>query len=384
MKIGIDRIGFATTPLFLDLKDLAVARGVDPNKYLIGIGQSEQAVIPPTQDAVTLAAQAAVKFPKAELAQVSTLIVATESGVDNSKASAVYVKHLLGLNDFVRTVELKEACYSATAGLQFAKGLIALNPNERVLVIGSDIARYGLETGGEVTQGGGAVAMMVTANPRVMVFGDTNVVMTKDIMDFWRPLYRTEALVDGKFSTQVYIDFFQACWQRYRQLTGRSLADFEGFLFHLPFTKMGRKALASELGDREDEIASRYWNILAASQIYSRRVGNLYTGSLYLSLLSVLNNGQLEAGNQLGLFSYGSGAEGEFYTGTLVAGFENFIAHPDEFLDQRRQVPVAEYEQLFGQQLGMNSEDITFDVSRDSAEFVLAGQTAHKRVYQRK
>lgn len=384
MKIGIDRIGFATTPLFLDLKDLAVARGVDPNKYLIGIGQSEQAVIPPTQDAVTLAAQAAVKFPKAELAQVSTLIVATESGVDNSKASAVYVKHLLGLNDFVRTVELKEACYSATAGLQFAKGLIALNPNERVLVIGSDIARYGLETGGEVTQGGGAVAMMVTANPRVMVFGDTNVVMTKDIMDFWRPLYRTEALVDGKFSTQVYIDFFQACWQRYRQLTGRSLADFEGFLFHLPFTKMGRKALASELGDREDEIASRYWNILAASQIYSRRVGNLYTGSLYLSLLSVLNNGQLEAGNQLGLFSYGSGAEGEFYTGTLVAGFENFIAHPDEFLDQRRQVPVAEYEQLFDQQLGMNSEDITFDVSRDSAEFVLAGQTAHKRVYQRK
>ena len=384
MKIGIDRIGFATTPLFLDLKDLAVARGVDPNKYLIGIGQSEQAVIPPTQDAVTLAAQAAVKFPKAELAQVSTLIVATESGVDNSKASAVYVKHLLGLNDFVRTVELKEACYSATAGLQFAKGLIALNPNERVLVIGSDIARYGLETGGEVTQGGGAVAMMVTANPRVMVFGDTNVVMTKDIMDFWRPLYRTEALVDGKFSTQVYIDFFQACWQRYRQLTGRSLADFEGFLFHLPFTKMGRKALASELGDREDEIASRYWNILAASQIYGRRVGNLYTGSLYLSLLSVLNNGQLEAGNQLGLFSYGSGAEGEFYTGTLVAGFENFIAHPDEFLDQRRQVPVAEYEQLFGQQLGMNSEDITFDVSRDSAEFVLAGQTAHKRVYQRK
>lgn len=384
MKIGIDRIGFATTPLFLDLKDLAVARGVDPNKYLIGIGQSEQAVIPPTQDAVTLAAQAAVKFPKAELAQVSTLIVATESGVDNSKASAVYVKHLLGLNDFVRTVELKEACYSATAGLQFAKGLIALNPNERVLVIGSDIARYGLETGGEVTQGGGAVAMMVTANPRVMVFGDTNVVMTKDIMDFWRPLYRTEALVDGKFSTQVYIDFFQACWQRYRQLTGRSLADFEGFLFHLPFTKMGRKALASELGDREDEIASRYWNILAASQIYSRRVGNLYTGSLYLGLLSVLNNGQLEAGNQLGLFSYGSGAEGEFYTGTLVAGFENFIAHPDEFLDQRRQVPVAEYEQLFGQQLGMNSEDITFDVSRDSAEFVLAGQTAHKRIYQRK
>ena len=93
MKIGIDRITFATTDRYLDLRELAAARGVDPNKYLIGIGQSEQAVIPPTQDAVTLAAQAAAKLPAADLARVSTLIVATESGVDNSKASAIYVKH---------------------------------------------------------------------------------------------------------------------------------------------------------------------------------------------------------------------------------------------------------------------------------------------------
>lgn len=384
LKIGIDRLTFATTELYLDLRDLAAARHVDPDKYLMGIGQSQQAVIPPTQDAVTLAAQAAAKIPAAELAQVSTVIVATESGVDNSKAAALYVKQLLGLSDFVRTIELKEACYSATAGLQFAKGLVALHPTEKILVIASDIARYGLQTGGEVTQGGGAVAMVVAKDPRVLELESTSVAFSQDVMDFWRPLYRSEALVDGKYSTQVYIDFFQACWQRYQQLTGATLDDFAGFLFHLPFTKMGKKALASELGDRDDQVAQRFWAVLQASQVYSRRVGNLYTGSLYLSLLSALNHGQLQAGNRLGLFSYGSGAEGEFLTGRLVDGFAAALERPDARLDQRRQVSVAEYETLFNQHLGLQSQDCTFDLSDSQAPFVLAGQQNHQRQYQRR
>lgn len=59
MKIGIDKIGFATSDLYLDMVDLAKARQVDPNKYLIGIGQNKMAVIRPTQDIVTMAASAA-------------------------------------------------------------------------------------------------------------------------------------------------------------------------------------------------------------------------------------------------------------------------------------------------------------------------------------
>ena len=42
--VGIDKIGFYTPQQYLDLKDLAQARQVDPNKYLIGIGQSKMAV----------------------------------------------------------------------------------------------------------------------------------------------------------------------------------------------------------------------------------------------------------------------------------------------------------------------------------------------------
>jgi len=385
MRIGIYKMAFATTNDYLDLVELAKERSVDPNKFTIGIGQDLQAVVPPTQDIVTLGATAAKKLLTPELEKnISTVIVATESGIDNSKASAIYIKRLLGLSDFTRTVEMKEACYSATAAIQFAKGVVALNPQETVLVIAADIARYGLNTPGEVTQGAGAVAMLISRNPHILTLEDTTVAYSKDIMDFWRPLYATEALVDGKYSTNVYIEFFLQTFTRYRQLTGRELADFAALTFHMPFTKMGKKGLEGLLKDRNDEVAQRLRTQLTASQLFSRQVGNLYTGSLYLSLMSLLQNSDLKAGSRIGLFSYGSGAEGEFYTGILEDGYEHYMNNIQEELEHRHQVSVAEYEKLFSSQLGMNDQDIEFDVTNDPLPFVLKGQKDHQRIYEAK
>lgn len=385
MRIGIDKMAFATTNDYLDLVELAKERSVDPNKFTIGIGQDLQAVVPPTQDIVTLGATAAKKLLTLELEKnISTVIVATESGIDNSKASAIYIKRLLGLSDFTRTVEMKEACYSATAAIQFAKGVVALNPQETVLVIAADIARYGLNTPGEVTQGAGAVAILISQNPHILTLEDTTVAYSKDIMDFWRPLYATEALVDGKYSTNVYIEFFLQTFTRYRQLTGRELADFAALTFHMPFTKMGKKGLEGLLKDRNDEVAQRLRTQLTASQLFSRQVGNLYTGSLYLSLMSLLQNSDLRAGSRIGLFSYGSGAEGEFYTGILEDGYEHYMNNIQEELKHRHQVSVAEYEKLFNSQLGMNDGDIEFDVTNDPSPFVLKGQKDHQRIYEAK
>ncbi|MCD7112869.1 hydroxymethylglutaryl-CoA synthase [Limosilactobacillus agrestis] len=385
MRIGIDKMAFATTNDYLDLVELAKARGVDPNKFTIGIGQDLQAVVPPTQDIVTLGATAAQKMLTPELEKnISTVIVATESGIDNSKASAIYIKRLLGLSDFTRTVEMKEACYSATAAIQFAKGVVALNPQETVLVIAADIARYGLNTPGEVTQGAGAVAMLISRNPHILTLEDTTVAYSKDIMDFWRPLYATEALVDGKYSTNVYIEFFLQTFTRYQQLTGRKLADFAALTFHMPFTKMGKKGLEGLLKDRNDEVAQRLRTQLTASQLYARQVGNLYTGSLYLSLMSLLQNSDLSAGSRIGLFSYGSGAEGEFYTGILEDGYENYMNNIQEQLNHRHQVSVVEYEKIFNSQLGMNDMDIEFDTTNDLLPFVLKGQKNHQRIYEAK
>nr|WP_302426013.1 hydroxymethylglutaryl-CoA synthase [Limosilactobacillus mucosae] len=383
MKIGIDKMAFATTSEYIDLTELAKVRGVDPNKYLIGIGQSEQAVLPPTQDIVTMGAAAADKMlNERDRERIATVIVATESGIDNSKASAIYVKRLLNLDDYVRTVEVKEACYSATAAIQFARGQVVLEPEKAVLVIAADVARYGLKTAGEVTQGAGAVAMLITAAPRILAIERTSVAYSQDVMDFWRPLYATEAMVDGKYSTNVYIDFFKHTLSRYEKLTDRKLDDFAAIAFHLPFTKMGKKALEAVLGERDDQTAWRLRKALLASQNYSRRVGNLYTGSLYLSLMSLLQNDpDLKAGERVGLFSYGSGAEGEFYSGILQPGYQEQLSNVAGDLSERQLISIAAYEQQFNDQLGMNKADVKYDISADPARFVLAGQKNHQRQY---
>ena len=233
-------------------------------------------------------------------------------------------------------------------------------------------------------QGAGAVAMLISQNPHILTLEDTTVAYSKDIMDFWRPLYATEALVDGKYSTNVYIEFFLQTFTRYRQLTGRELADFAALTFHMPFTKMGKKGLEGLLKDRNDEVAQRLRTQLTASQLFSRQVGNLYTGSLYLSLMSLLQNSDLRAGSRIGLFSYGSGAEGEFYTGILEDGYEHYMNNIQEELKHRHQVSVAEYEKLFNSQLGMNDGDIEFDVTNDPSPFVLKGQKDHQRIYEAK
>lgn len=385
MKIGIDKMAFATSNQYIDLRQLAERRGEDPDKYTIGIGQDRQAVVLPTQDIVTLGATAAQKLLTPTIAnRISTVMVATESGIDNSKASAIYIKDLLGLGDFVRTVELKEACYSATAALQFAKGLVMLNPQETVLVIAADIARYGLQTPGEVTQGAGAVAMLVSRDPHILALEPTTVAYSKNVMDFWRPLYATEALVDGKYSNSVYVDFFKQTFNRYQQLTGRQLEDFGALLFHLPYTKMGKKGLEGLLQGRDDAQAQLMRKQLAASQTYCRQVGNLYTGSLYLALMSLLQNGQVAAGQRLGLFSYGSGAEGEFYSGILQPGFKAALNDVSSDLANRQAVSLDAYEEMFTNRLGLTAEDRELDISVDPAPFVLVGQKNHQRIYQRR
>lgn len=386
MKIGIDKIGAYTSHLYVDMAELARKRDEDPNKYLIGIGQEKMAVIPLTQDAVTMAANAAEKIlDEKDKEQIDLVIVATESGIDNSKSSAVYVSQLLGLSNNIRAIELKQACYAATAGLQLAKGHIALHPDKKALVIGSDIARYGLKTPGEPTQGGGAVAVLVSKDPKIMAIEDESSYYAKDVMDFWRPLSQTEAQVDGKFSANIYVDFFDKVYRDYLAKTDRKLTDMDALLFHLPYTKQGLKGLRKALEGVDPTIASHYFNEFEASRKYNRLTGNLYTGSLYMSLLSLLENSDtLKADARLGLFSYGSGAQGEFYTGILQPDYKKALSYTtEEMLDNRKKVTVSEYEELFSAII-TDEKDRKLDVTNDPATFVLAGVNDYKRQYLKK
>ena len=381
MTIGIDKIDFFIPPFYVDIAQLAQARNVDPDKYKIGIGQDEMAIAKVNHDIITFAANAANALLSPEDKQViDTVIVGTESSVDESKAAAVVVHGLLGIQPFARSFDMKEACYGATAGLMMAQNYVRQNPDKKVLVIASDIAKYGLSSAGEVTQGAGAVAMLVSSNPRLLALSNDSLALTQDIYDFWRPTAEKYPRVDGQLSNQTYINAFSKVWDEYSLRNNKGFADFAALCFHTPYTKMGKKTLLPKLEehapDEIDRLMVRYEEAIS----YSRRVGNLYTGSLYLSLISLLENAEtpLKAGDTIGLFSYGSGTVAEFFSGVLVDGYEkqlNKEAHKALF-DSRKRLSIEEYEEMFEEEL------VDGKIYQDDLNFSLLKVEGQVREYQ--
>jgi hydroxymethylglutaryl-CoA synthase len=79
------------------------------------------------------------------------------------------------------------------------------------------------------------------------------------------------------------------------------------------------------------------------------RIGNIYTGSLYLALASLLNTeARALEGQRVGLFSYGSGCCAEFFAGRIgpEAGALVAALEIDAPLAGCRRASVAEYEAL--------------------------------------
>ncbi len=386
MNIGIDRLSFYTSNYFVDLKTLAKARSVDPDKYYVGIGQEKMGIPPPDEDVVTLAASAAYPLMQdGELDDVELFLFATESGIDQSKAAGIYVHGLLEMKRRCRCVELKQACYSGTAGLQLAIGFVARNPGKKALVIASDIARYELRSPGEATQGCGAVAMVISANPRLLSIEPECGYYTEDVMDFWRPNYRLEALVDGKYSTMVYIHTLLESWKQYAEQSGRSLVDFDRFCYHIPFTKMAEKAhqkLAHKLKvsvGKEEMLA-----LLEESLRYSRIMGNCYAGAMYIGLASLLETAEEDlASKRVGFYSYGSGCVGEFFSGIVQPGYREFL-YADQhrnLLANRTELTYQQYEDIFNYGVPTDGGSYVFPQYK-TGPFRFSGISQHKREYE--
>ena len=203
MRVGIEAIAFHSPEHYIELADLAEARGVDPNKYTKGLGQLKMAVATPMEDTVTLAVNAALKALEhfdIDFSDIGTLVVGTESGVDHSKPVAVYVHEALGLRSNCHTYETKHACFGAMAAVFSANDWVFCGraDGSKALIIASDIARYPIGDPGEPTQGAGAVAMVISDKPNLLEFdAEISGHYTKQVMDFWRPLYSKTAFVMG-------------------------------------------------------------------------------------------------------------------------------------------------------------------------------------------
>lgn len=387
MKIGIDKIGFAMPKYFLDIADLAKARNINANKYVKGLLQLEMSIAPITQDIVTLGATAASEFLTDEdKKNIDMIIIGTESGIDQSKSASIFIHNLLGLSPFTRAIEVKEACYGGTAAIAIAKNHVASNPESSVLVITSDLAKYGIGATGESTQGAGSCAMLIKKDPSILILNDDNVYQTRDIMDFWRPNYSDFPHVDGHFSTKQYLDCLETTWNEYSKKFNKSLDNFVAICFHLPFPKIGLKGLNTIVPKQENEnLKDKLNENFHTSIIYNQKVGNIYTGSLYLNLLSLLENSKsLSSGDNILMYSYGSGAVCEIFSVTLVDGFEKRL-RSDRMadFDARVKLSIEEYEKMFFEKIELDENGNSSFINDDNSLFSLEKIENHMRIYKK-
>ena len=411
-RVGIEAIAVAVPERYLALEDLAVARGVEPAKYTAGLGGREMAVADPGEDSVALAATAARRLLTQydiDPNRIGMLAVGTETGVDHSKAVASFVQGLLELPRTMRTFDTQHACYGGTAALQAASDWIASGAarGKAALVICSDIARYGLNTAGEPTQGAGSVAMLISDTPHLFELDHgVNGTDASHVFDFWRPLGRREAVVDGHYSINCYLDAVNGAYAAYREIAlERELLRKSGQLpseqfarisYHVPFCKMAKKAhlhlrkqelawmkgreLTAEESAAEDKAgAASFENQVAPSLGLAARIGNTYTGSMYLGLATLLQTqGKDLAGKRVGMFSYGSGNSSEFFSGVIGKDAAAHVAKAqlDMVLEGRRRVDMAEYETVMNM-----AYDAPPDVAPRAGAFRFVGMKDHRRGY---
>lgn len=131
--------------------------------------------------------------------------------------------------------------------------------------------------------------------------------------------------------------------------------------------------------EQQDQLKENF----EKSILYSQKVGNIYTGSLFLGLLSLLENSdKLKAGDKIALFSYGSGAVAEIFSVSLVPGYENQLSRTRlEELDQRQALSVEEYEHIFFAEAELDAEGNASFSGYEEQSFALAEIAEHQRKY---
>jgi hydroxymethylglutaryl-CoA synthase len=425
MAAGIDDISIYIPRLYLDAGDFAKARGLDPEKLERGLGIGQMAIVDTNQDPACLAANACLKvMQKNKLTpdEIGRLYVATESSFDESKAMNSYVIGMLeqvyGEDTFGHCggIECKFACVSGSYALYDNTNWIRAGEAEDkyALVVVSDIAKYDLGSSGEVTQGAGAIAMLLNDKPRLLSF-DPKVTATsiKNEYDFYRPFGKETPIVHGQYSNLLYLIQVKNALIDYKRKVkktgliklkeGETILDHIDYLnMHLPYSNMGKKALAylvrhewralprwekiiEEIGMEEpipkdprgtiesvlqdaefmtkdhqftklftntEEYVELYESKLASSLIASKMIGNLYTASLYLGFRSSLEfeyqNGIDLNGKRVGFCSYGSGASAMIFSGVIQPEYVQVVKdmNLEAEIGPRTKLSLDEYEEL--------------------------------------
>ncbi|HXX98871.1 MAG TPA: hydroxymethylglutaryl-CoA synthase [Candidatus Bathyarchaeia archaeon] len=455
MSVGIDDLAIYVPKLYVDYKDFAEARGIDPHKLEYGIGVKKMTLVDSNQDPACMAANACLKLMQKNHLHpedIGRMYVATETGLDESKAMNSFVIGMLeqvyGESSFEHAggIECKFACVSGSYALYDNTNWIRADENngKAAIVIVSDIAKYDIGSAGEYTQGAGAVAMLVKKNPRLLAF-DQKVTSTviKNEYDFYRPCGKETPLVNGNYSNLLYLIQVKKAFDSYKEKAiktgliqlkdGESITDhIDLFSVHLPYRRMGEKALAyllrhewrylprwnqvikevglqetapkdprgtieSILADTEfmkaDEkfrrafMQTSFYNEvfekkMASSLEASTIIGNLYTASMYMGFRSLLEfeyrKGTDLENKRVGFGSYGSGSSAMVFTGVIQSEYKEIVGgmNLDEEIGPRKKISIDEYERLRRNERNFNTSHLP--VHKEFVLVKIGGTTADK------
>ena len=340
IPVGIGDIAFFIPPLRIDLETLVTERvKTQPDiarrlqKAVETTGQKAIRFPQEWEDTATFAAEAAKRIilqsPSSDPQSLRYLAVGTESTLDHAKPVSSYVlgmlkKASIPIPDNISTFQTQHACAAGTLALLSVCAQIAATgrPEERGIVINSDTSRYKTFSTAEITQGAGAAAVIAEAYPRLIELDLRSVgYYSQDVDDFFRPLGQETAEVKGYYSIKCYHDALMNAFLDHCTLTGKPpaqvLEETDLFALHSPFRNMPEAGMLNLFSRYLKYNESRSKEELAKKGFYYgidpiSDIGNIYTGSLFLTLGFLLQRryqeeGKNIVGKKVLLFSYGSG-----------------------------------------------------------------------------
>jgi hydroxymethylglutaryl-CoA synthase len=347
---GISDIAFYFPEFSIDLPAVIAARtaedpqnGLHLQKALESTGQKSMRFPAPWEDSATMAAEASRALLDANPGvsqSLRYLITGTESGLDHSKPLAAWVQGMLDRAGYdlagnLLTAQMQHACAGGSAALLAASAQLALGgcPEEYGLVVCSDVARYSRASTAELTQGAGAIALLVQPEARLVGLDlATCGFASHDVDDFFRPLGSETAVVKGRFSIRCYREAFEEAFLDHAARSSRTpkdvLENTDIFVLHAPYYRLPMDALAWLIARQLSYDSAKSAAFIEAkgfedSVSASSVVGNLYTGSLYLALLRALKGahtrfGREIAGKRILFASYGSGNTMAVFSGIVA------------------------------------------------------------------
>jgi hydroxymethylglutaryl-CoA synthase len=422
LPVGIDDMAFFAPQLYLDIRTLAEKRDIPYEKLSRGLGLIKMALPDVHEDAATMAAEAVAELlerNQIDPHRIGRLYFGTESALDMAKPTGTYTIEMLeqrfaptygpGCFRHCDVLDMTFACIGAVDALHNTLDWVTANPDQIGIVVAGDVAKYELGSTGEYTQGAGAVAMLVKANPRLLTVRNLFGVSTESVHDFFKPRrekFSETPVFDGQYSNLCFqqrmndaLDDFRRraiATGLFREEQYRALSErWARLIFHLPYAFHARRMFVERYiqeqkaaGKWEKTAAAHGWqepqaadfpdtksyekaqagflkavseskaykkvvaDKLEKAQRASMETGNLYTGSILLALMSTLECDQKEgaalAGKRLGFVAYGSGSKSKVFEGTLQPGWETIAAGFRVFdkLSERRAVSYEHYEQL--------------------------------------